>query len=114
MLKNVFRAVALAVMFTTVIIVLPGTITFAHEAGSAPVGDARQQEPITAREAEGGEITTLDPQLASDELSINPIENLFLGLTDNNPSQPGNIVPELASSWTYNKDGTVWTFTLRS
>lgn len=114
MLKNVFRAVTVTVLFATVIVLLPGTSTFAHEAGSVPVSTARQQEPITAREADGGEITTLDPQLASDELSINPVENLFLGLTDNNPAQPGNIVPELASSWTYNQDGTVWTFTLRS
>jgi oligopeptide transport system substrate-binding protein len=113
MVKNVFRATTLAVILTTVIVLLPGNLTFAHEAGTAPVPTARQQEPITAREAEGGEVTTLDPQLASDEISVNPIENLFMGLTDNNPSQPGNIMPELATSWTYNTDGTVWTFTLR-
>jgi oligopeptide transport system substrate-binding protein len=114
MLKKVFPVVTLAVIFTTVLVLLPGTITFAHDAGPLPTPAEHQQEPITAREAEPGDITTLDPQLASDELSINPLENLFLGLTDNNPDQPGNIMPELATSWTYNTDGTVWTFTLRN
>ena len=56
--------------------------------------------------------SALDPQRASDQISIAAIENLFLGLTG--PAQPGNIVPELATEWEFDETGTVWTFTIRN
>lgn len=69
--------------------------------------------PVTLDSAVSSEISTLDPALASDTVSLTPIENLFLGLTDVDPFT-NEVVPELAKSWEVNDDGTVWTFQLRS
>lgn len=57
-------------------------------------------------------VPTLDPGLAQDAVSIEVIEQLFLGLTDYDP-QTYEVVPELAKSWSSSKDGTVYTFVLR-
>src|SRR5690606_1426106 len=73
----------------------------------------RQAEPITLYSTDSSQISTLDPQLASDTVSINAIENLFLGLTDTDPLQAGAIRPEIATEWTVSDDGLTWTFTLR-
>jgi oligopeptide transport system substrate-binding protein len=39
-------------------------------------------------------------------------EQLFLGLTDFD-DETSEVIPELATSWEANEDGTVWTFTMR-
>ena len=57
-------------------------------------------------------VPTLDPGLVEDVTSIEVVEQLFLGLTDFDP-QSYEVVPELATSWNQNKDGTVYTFNLR-
>lgn len=57
-------------------------------------------------------VPTLDPGLAQDAVSIEVIEQLFLGLTDYDP-QTYEVVPELAKSWHSSDDGTVYTFILR-
>lgn len=59
-----------------------------------------------------GEPHTLDPQRADDEFSFQVIRDLYEGLTAENPQ--GKIVPGIAKSWTVSKDGTVYTFRLRS
>lgn len=71
-------------------------------------------EPVTLYGANTSLISTFDPQRAEDELSINAIQNLFLGLTDFDPKDPGNIRPTLATKWTTNDAGDVWTFTIRN
>jgi len=59
---------------------------------------------------------SLDPCLATDNISINMCENLFLGLTDLafdiNTSETV-IKPELATSWEVSEDGLVWAFHMR-
>jgi len=77
------------------------------------IAAAQQQEPITAAITDSAQISTLDPQRAEDSVSVQAIENLFLGLTNYDPVHPGNITPELAADWTVSDDGTVWTFHLR-
>ncbi len=57
-------------------------------------------------------VPTLDPGLAQDAVSIEVIEQLFLGLTDYDP-KTYEVVPELAQSWSTSEDGTVYTFILR-
>lgn len=69
-------------------------------------------EPVTIYGLAGGIVPSYDPQRATDEVSIAPIENLFLGLADVDP-QTAEIRPELATEWTVSDDGTVWTFTIR-
>jgi ABC-type oligopeptide transport system substrate-binding subunit/ABC-type branched-subunit amino acid transport system substrate-binding protein len=58
-------------------------------------------------------IYSIDPRLISDMLSIEIVEQLFLGLTDFNP-ETYKPVPELAKSWTVNADYTQYTFFLRN
>src|SRR5258707_10960679 len=61
-------------------------------------------EPVTVYLALGFDMTTIDPQLAEDNTSIGPIENLFLGLTDVDPKTQ-EIRPEIATKWTKNEAG---------
>ncbi len=70
-------------------------------------------EPITIYTADTSLISTLDPQRAEDQISITPVENLFLGLTDVDP-KTSKIRPEVATKWEKNAVGDVWTFTLRN
>ena len=58
-----------------------------------------------------GEPRTLDPQLADDTFSFPVLRDLYEGLTAEDRS--GKIVPGAASSWSVDKTGTVYTFTLR-
>ena len=64
----------------------------------------------------GSEPPSLDPCLATDSISIDMVENLFLGLTDLaydiNTSET-TVIPELATSWEVSEDGLVWAFHLR-
>jgi len=58
------------------------------------------------------EPSTLDPNLAEDNFSITPIEQMFLGLTNLN-NETGAVEPELAKSWDVSEDGLTWTFHMR-
>jgi oligopeptide transport system substrate-binding protein len=74
---------------------------------------AQTDEPVTSYFTSSTNVSTLDPGRAEDNLSINWIENLFLGLTNNNPLNNFDIQPEIATSWEITEGGLVWTFTLR-
>ncbi|MBI5961492.1 MAG: peptide ABC transporter substrate-binding protein [Chloroflexi bacterium] len=114
MLKNTFRVSALAVILSMVVALLPTGFTFANDADVTLTSTMRQGEPITAYGTDSAEVSTLDPQLGTDNVSITAIENLFLGLTNVDPLVPGNILPELATEWTVSEDKLTWTFTLRN
>ena len=114
MLKNSYRALALTIILTLVVAILPSGLTFASNADVTLVSVMRQGEPITNYTVDSAQISTIDPQLATDSVSIDVIENLFLGLTNTDPLTPGGILPELATSWTISDDGTVWTFNIRN
>jgi oligopeptide transport system substrate-binding protein len=58
-----------------------------------------------------GEPSTLDPQLADDTYSLQVVRDLYEGLTVEDPH--GRIVPGVASSWTVDGTGTIYTFQLR-
>jgi oligopeptide transport system substrate-binding protein len=60
----------------------------------------------------GTEPPSLDPSLATDNVSINAAENLFLGLT-NFDEVTVEVQPELATEWSVSGDGLVWTFKMR-
>lgn len=61
----------------------------------------------------GTEPATIDPAFATDTVSNNVIEQLFIGLVDLD-DRTSEIRPELATTWTVSADATVYTFTLRS
>jgi len=98
---------AVAIVLAMIVGALP---TFASDAEMTFTGVLQGDEYITHYSAEhsGSLISTLDPQVATDSVSIDYIENLFLGLTDNDPIT-GQIEPELATSWSFDEATLTWT-----
>ena len=70
-----------------------------------------QSEPVTLYSI-GDQVASFDPQIAADDVSITPVTNMFIGLTDMDP-KTSNIRPAAATKWEKNAAGDVWTFTLR-
>jgi oligopeptide transport system substrate-binding protein len=91
---------------------LQQSLVFAADFSLTFSAQYRQHHPITLDLSSGSEISTLDPAIASDAVSITPIQNLFLSLTDIDPVTY-EIRPELATNWDVSDDGLVWTFHLR-
>lgn len=115
MLNKAFRAFpALVVMITMIVTLIPSGFALASDADITLASVMQEGEPVTVYLTDTSQISTIDPQRASDTVSISAIEQLFLGLTNADPVTPGNILPELATDWTYSEDGTVWTFTIRN
>ena len=69
--------------------------------------------PIIYRGSSTTDIPTLDPQVASDSVSITYLENLFVNLT-NYDLETSEVVPEAATSWEISPDGKTYTFHLRT
>jgi oligopeptide transport system substrate-binding protein len=114
-MKNTFRALpVIAVVLTMIVALVPTTFAFASNADITLTSVMRQDEPITYYQTDASQISSLDPQRASDTVSITAIEQLFLGLTNADPEVPGNILPELATAWSASEDGTTYTFTIRT
>lgn len=107
------KSAVMAIAIVMVLSLVPSGFAFANDANITLTSVMRQGEPITLYTTDSSQISTLDPQRASDQVSINAIENLFLGLTDADPLTPGNIVAELATDWSVDEAGTTWTFTIR-
>jgi oligopeptide transport system substrate-binding protein len=61
----------------------------------------------------GPEPPTLDPALATDSVSVQCDEALFLGLTDFEDTTDAAVVPEIATKWGVSEDGLTWTFEMR-
>ncbi|MCB9436396.1 MAG: peptide ABC transporter substrate-binding protein [Anaerolineales bacterium] len=106
-------APAMLVLVALVVSLLPAGVTFANDTEFTFTANYRQDVPVQVDGSSSAEISTLDPALADDVVSINPIENLYLGLTDVD-TITGGINAELATSWEVSEDGTVWTFNLRN
>lgn len=58
-----------------------------------------------------GEPSTLDPATVTDSFSHEVVQDLYEGLTAESPT--GDVVPGVASSWTVDESGTLYTFHLR-
>jgi len=111
---NRFRAVpAVVILLSLVVSLVPVNFAFAGDAELTFTAQYRQDVEVVLDGASGSEISTLDPALAEDSVSIPPIENLFLGLTNYDPITAA-VTPELATDWTISEDGLVWTFNLRT
>ncbi len=110
------RALPLVVLAVAMAFATPlGTVRAAASDGNITLSSPMLQgtEPITVYGADTALISTLDPQRGEDQVSITPLENLFLGLTDVDP-KTSKIRPEVATKWEKNAAGDVWTFTLRT
>jgi oligopeptide transport system substrate-binding protein len=107
--------------FKTLLILLLVIGTIVPTASLLAVDDAipakstpyQSDNPVTSYFTSSTNVSTLDPARAEDNLSVNWIENLFLGLTNNNPLNNFEIQPELATSWT-TTDGQTWEFKIRT
>ncbi len=72
----------------------------------------KAQEGVSFKISLGSEPSSLDPQLAEDNVASKMIDTMFRGLITGDPNTGGNR-PGLAKSWNISPDGTVYTFTLR-
>jgi len=114
MSKYLRRGSVLFLVFVMALAFVPVQRAAATNADVVLVSTLRQQEePVTAYLTYSAQISTFDPQRSEDVFSITVAEQLFLGLTDSDPENPGSVKPELATEWTVDETGTVWTFTLR-
>jgi oligopeptide transport system substrate-binding protein len=77
-----------------------------------PEPTAAPEEPVTLTWNLGNEPPQVDPALTTDNVSVQVDELLFLGLTDFD-DETNEVIPELATEWEANEDGTVWTFHMR-
>jgi ABC-type transport system substrate-binding protein len=78
---------------------------------SAGTDEATPRRGGTLQLASFGDVSALDPAVATDALSQQPIELLFAGLVDFDPS--GNVVPDLAERFEVAGDGREIHFFLR-
>ena len=78
----------------------------------AQVPDVPTSPPGYLRLPLRGSITTIDPGMTMDIGSIELVEQLFLGLTDFDP-ETLEVVPEIATHWVVEEEGTVYRFYLR-
>jgi oligopeptide transport system substrate-binding protein len=111
-IKNSLRVIpALAIVLAMVLGAMPA---FASDAEITLTSVMQDDEYVTHYTSQhgGSQISSLDPQVATDSVSITYIENLFLGLTDNN-AVTAAIEPELATDWSYDEETYTWTFTVR-
>jgi oligopeptide transport system substrate-binding protein len=67
---------------------------------------------VALRRGLGGEPASLDPSAATDSFSVEVVQDLYEGLLREGPD--GKIIPAVASSWSVDKQGTRYTFELRS
>ncbi len=70
------------------------------------------EDPVTLYWNLGGEPSTLDPVLVTDQASLDCTANLFVGLTRWDPIT-SEALPYLAAGWDVSGDGLVYTFYLR-
>lgn len=113
MFKVAFRTVPVVVLLAAMVVALvPAGFVSADDASVTVTAQYLQDDLVVLDLAATSEISSLDPAVLSDSVSIGPVENLFHGLTDVDPIS-AQVTPELATSWETSEDGTVWTFNLR-
>jgi len=71
-----------------------------------------EEKPVTLNWNLATEPPQVDPALSTDTTSVQVDEMLFLGLTDFD-DETSEVIPELATDWESNEEGTVWTFYMR-
>jgi ABC-type oligopeptide transport system substrate-binding subunit len=103
----------LVLVLALIAVIVPTSFAAAGDADITLTSVVRQSEPVTLYLANGSQVSTFDPQRATDIVSITMIEAMFSGLTDYDPMQAGSIRAEAATEWSVSDDGLTWTFTLR-
>jgi len=73
MIKKTRRVLAVAMVLSMALALVPTGFTLANNADITLTSVVRQAEPVTNYQTDSSQISTLDPQLASDTVSINVI-----------------------------------------
>ncbi len=97
----------------TVVLAIAACGTRDHAPRWRAAGATSPRDGGTLRFAAKDRITTLDPAIAYDEVSIYAEHPLFDTLVDYEPAGT-HLVPRLAERWTISSDGRVYHFWLRS
>jgi len=114
MLKNALRTLpVVAVLVALVASLIPAGFALANDTSITVVAQYQDDVTVVRDSAATSELPSLDPQVATDSVSIAVIENLFHGLTNYDPIT-SQVAPELATDWAPSEDGLSWTFTLRN
>jgi len=93
-------------------VVVTEVVTEVVEVTAEPTEAPEEEQPITLNWNLATEPPQVDPALSTDTTSVQVDEMLFLGLTDFD-DETGEVIPELATDWSSNEEGTVWTFNMR-
>ncbi len=87
---------------------------------TAAIGCSRKETPVDAGTkaqilhlANGSELATLDPHIATGVPEHTPITQIFSGLVGES-AEDNSPLPEMAESWKISADGKMYTFTMRS
>lgn len=111
-MKQYLARLVMYLMCVGLILPLTNDYVLAADSEVTFLAQYRQDVPVEVSLAAASEISSLDPGIASDDVSLDPIENLFLRLADLDPVT-NEVRPELARDWEVSDDGRVWTFHLR-
>ena len=85
--------------------------TLAASVGLSPEVQAQTRASSVLRRIVASELTSLDPQRPTGQVTAEIAAELFAGLAVTDAA--GRIVPGCASSWSTSADGRTWTFKLR-
>jgi peptide/nickel transport system substrate-binding protein/oligopeptide transport system substrate-binding protein len=108
--KKCIRRLVLTFLVLPVMLLVacsPGNPAQQETSRKAPPDKQVFTMPLTG----GSDISTFDPALAGDSLSISSISNVFTGLVELNRHL--DVVPQLAASYSESADGLTWTFHLK-
>ncbi len=95
------------------VLLIPFNLLYPNETTSLKSSQqSYQSEEVIFRRGSDTPVGTIDPASARRPLSIEIVENLFLGLTDIDPITQ-RVVPEMAEDWLVSSDGLIWAFHLR-
>ncbi|MBM4234643.1 MAG: peptide ABC transporter substrate-binding protein, partial [Gammaproteobacteria bacterium] len=85
--------------------------TLAASVGLSPAVQAQTRASSVLRRVVASELTSLDPQRPTGQVTAEIAAELFAGLAVTDAA--GRIVPGCANSWSTSADGRTWTFKLR-
>lgn len=85
--------------------------TIAAASGASLETPAQSRSVAVLRRVVATELTSLDPQRPTGQVTAEIAAELFAGLVVTDPA--GRIAPGCASSWSTSADGRIWTFKLR-
>jgi peptide/nickel transport system substrate-binding protein len=108
--QNSRRNLWIVVIVVLVVIIIAASVSYVATRPSKQTHTLTQaQQTLSMTWAN---VPNLDPAVGEDEASLTALANIYDSLVF--PTVSGNVVPDLATSWTISPNGLTYTFTLRS